>query len=279
LRVAGTGNGATLAVKTWTNPRALAPSVPYGDTATDTVRVQRWRAAADYRGIDTLVKAAGLPWRLAAALASLPDTSRGILSRTINPYAPMTTTRAMLARADAVDPLDSLLYISRAVITIGRALQSDLSLVHIVTGLRIERDGLAFLVRRGLADSQALAGVERALATGLRGLHLIRIAGAMPTHAATLAQAASDATLPLAARREALLSIGYGWAFNAQESGSLNRRPERKDALENLKASSLPPALRPALAAAQEGAAFGVSTRVFIGPDYQTLTAALRMAW
>jgi hypothetical protein len=37
--------------------------------------------------------------------------------------------------------------------------------------------------------------------------------------------------------------------------------------------------LRPALAAAQEGAAFGVSTRVFIGPDYQTLTAALRMAW
>jgi hypothetical protein len=193
----------------------------------------------------------------------------------------MNTTRAMLARAAApAVPRDSAERLARAVVTIGRALQRDQSLVHVVTGLRIERDALAFLARRGSTEAQgSLPEVERALALGLRGLHLIRIAGALPAHAAVLVQGAGDATLPLAVRREMLVAIGYGWALNAQETGALARPRDRGAALAALKPASLPAALRPALATARQGAELAVSTRVIVGPEYQTLTAGLRMAW
>lgn len=276
------GNGAQLALAVWANRRFQNPLVPYGDTAADTSRRgATWRSYAVYAGIDSLLQAALLPWRISAAMLGRPDSSRGIIAATINPYAPMNSTRAMLARAAApAVPRDTVERIARAVVTIGRALQQDVALVHVVTGLRIERDALAFLARRGSAEAErALPGVERALAVGLRGLHLIRVAGAMATHATVLAQGAADAKLPLAVRREMLLAIGYGWALNAQETGAFTGRRERGDALDGLKPASLPSSLRPALVSARHGAGLAVASRMLIGPEYQTLTAALRMVW
>jgi hypothetical protein len=94
---------------------------------------------------------------------------------------------------------------------------------------------------------------------------------------------AREESLPLAVRREALIAIGYGWALNVRESGTMTavvpRRNERNRELEGIEPSSLPRALHATLADARATAEFGFSRRVIDGPVYSALTASLRSNW
>jgi len=293
LKPVGTANGAVIAATVWSNRRLVTSMVPYGDTAlSGTRRNSVWRSYAHHAAVDSLIDAARKPWRLTGEAIDVVDSTRGILATTLSPYVVMNTTRAMLARAavpqlgDGDQPTNTVVVFvadstaARAVVTIARALEADPVLIHVVTGLRVERDALAFLAKRGSADAvRSLAQAEEALAAGLRGLHLIRIAGAMPDHSAVLAKAAGDPSLPIAVRRELLISIGYGWALNAQEVGGTGPSRERIAVLARLEAATLPVALRPALATARAAARLGMFARGFTAPEYQTLTAALRTVW
>jgi hypothetical protein len=284
LPVTGTHNGATTAIHVWNRRELRYPIVPYGDTTrVGSDRANTWRTYADRRWIDSLVHAAQEPWIVSGGAIKAMSDSISVFRSTLNVYSVLNTTRAMLARAASQWPKDEARgrFVARSVINIGRALQADAAMIHVAIGLHVERDALAFLARRGSVEAErSLPRAEAGLATALRGLHLIRVAGAVPGHATLLAKAAQDAALPLAARREMLISVGYGWAFNAgQEMNRFVTSRERVAALEALSPEALPPALRPALVASLDAARSSFTRRILIGPDYSTLTAPLREVW
>lgn len=284
---AGTGNGAAIAIRVWSGKRLRFATVPFGDTAeVGTQRWNVWRTYTEPEWVDSLIAAAHQPWHLSGSAIALPDTGAGIFRTTLTAYPVLNTTRGVLARASSRWPDDSAAGVeaARAAVTIGRALQADPVLMHVAIGLRAEREALTFLARRNWPGAKAsLTQVDEALDAVMRGLRLIRIAGGSPENSAVLARVARDESLLLAVRREALIAIGYGWALNSMESGTVPamvpRNNERNRTLDGIEPASLPDALHATLADARATAEFGFSRRVLVGPDYQALTASLRSNW
>ena len=253
----GRVNGASLALAVWRGQRIASLSVTFGDTfpAGSTER-QAWLAAGASYFVDTLVRAARLPWRLAEAA---PDTGDAFVPA-VRSRPVLATTRAMLARVqldlDARRPAsaDTVL---RAVVTIAYGLEADPRLSVAALGARIERDAADLRARhrelwRGEAGARVRATLAQADSSSRvlgRLQTLAWVAGIAPDNAAGLADLAADPRPPVAVRTELVRVIADGWLQDPDEmSRGISRK--RHEALERLQQDTLPPAMRAALRAA-----------------------------
>ncbi len=270
------GDGAATAVAVWTDLTFAHGFILFGDTFPDgDRRRRRWIEAAQWDVVDSLRAAAFRSWRLADALRAAHPGPGG--AEPLTPPRVLSATRAVLARArtaagrgDAAEA-DTL---ARAALTIGRRLQRDYRLRHVVLGARIEREAFRVLVgihagRRAVTGG-GVARADTALAAAERVYRSLVIAGALADHCPELVALARDTTLPLSVRREAVLAIGYGWVFAPAEQRKIDAR--RGKALADLGAGNLPPELREAVAAGRR--VYGLSL-------FQRLeaAAAVRSAW
>jgi hypothetical protein len=285
LTTSGIGNGAMVALQVWNRPRLRFGIIPFGDSAADSSRSREiWHSHAVQPWVDSLIAAARQPWRLTDGAIATVSPGGAVLKTTLSAYPVLNTTRAILARADLRWPHDSAAarQAVQATITIGRALQVDGPLIHRLIGLQVEREALFFLYSRDTASSELeshLNEVDDAVELGLIGLRLIRVAGGVADNAAALARAALDEELPVAVRRELLISVGYGWSFNMLEGGTVMLRADRAAALKAIDSTALPAVLRGTLADARATAQLDLARRMVLGPEYQTLTSSLRATW
>jgi hypothetical protein len=253
----GRGNGAALAVAVWRGQGIATLQVTFGDSfpAGSTER-QAWLAAGASYFVDTLVRAALLPWQLAAAA---PDSGAALVA-VLRPRPVLTTARAMLARvqldldARRRSAADTVL---RAVMTIAYALEADARLSTAVLGARIERDAADMRTRhrelwRGEAGPRVRSALARADASS-RVLGRLQIlawaAGVAPDNASGLAELAADPRPPVAVRLEVVRVIADGWMQDPEEM-SRGISGKRRDALERLQQDALPPEVRAAVRAA-----------------------------
>jgi hypothetical protein len=253
----GRANGAALALAVWRGQGIATLRVTFGDTfPTGSTERQAWLATGASSFVDTLVRAALLPWRLAAAA---PDSGDDLVPA-LRPRPVLTTARAMLARvqldldARRRPSADTVL---RAVMTIAYALEADARLSTAVLGARIERDAADMRARhRDLWRGEAGSGVRAALARadaasqGLGRLQTLAwVAGVAPDNASALAELAADPRPPVAVRLELVRVIANGWLQDPDEmSRGISRK--RRDALERLQQDTLPPEVRAAVRAA-----------------------------
>ncbi|HEV8266032.1 MAG TPA: hypothetical protein VGQ06_13865 [Gemmatimonadales bacterium] len=279
------GNGALTAALVWTDSAfARGSVVPFGDTFPDgDWRRRRWVASGDWDVVDSLRAAALRPWDLAATLPS-GDSASDVTAELWSAMRVLTATRAVLARARLADvrgdaaEADTLV---RAVITIGRHLQRDYRLYHFVLGARMEREALHALRaieeqggrRRATAPTQAaLARANQLVAAAERAYRLLTVAGALGDNCPVLEGLARDRGLPLAVRHQAVLAIGYGWAFASVEQAKLDAR--RSTALADLARAALPGELARAVRGARRVAEFSVFKRFDVAARQQVLWRA-----
>ena len=278
LRPRGTVNGAIAAVALWRDSLYARVSLAYGDTLRATSpRRANWLASADWTAVDTLIAAAPQPWRLTGDALGGPDSTGRLLSALLAPGPILTTTRAMLARArrsaeQTPRRADSIVV---AAITIGRRLQEDVLLPHVLIGHRVEGEALDMLIELQLEadrDTETLEEYQDDREDGesvlRQAFRLIRHAGSLAELAPGLARLAGDPKLPLAIRSELVLAIGYGWALTPAESGVIS--PLRRDALESLArrdTSGLAAVVRAATSAVRTG----FTRRLILSNEYQAL--------
>ena len=253
----GRANGAALALAVWRGQGIATLRVSFGDTfpAGSTER-QAWLAAGASYFVDTLVRAALLPWRLAAVA---PDSDAALVPA-LRPRPVLTTARAMLARvqldldARRRPSADTVL---RAVVTIAYALEADARLSTAVLGARMERDAADMRARhrelwRGEAGPRVQAALVRADAASQvlgRLQTLAWAAGVAPDNASGLAELAADPRPPVAVRLELVRVIADGWMQDPEEM-SRGISGKRRDALERLQHDALPPEVHAAVRAA-----------------------------
>ena len=272
IRPGARGNGAELAVALWQDSIYHRINIPLGDTIPEgSPRRANWLAAATWTAVDTLLDAATLPWRLTGGALPGPDSTGRLMRAVLDPGPVLWTTRAMLARAheDSKKSPARADTIIRATVTIGRHLQEDALLPHVLLGLRLERDGLDMLIRRQAGAGRDTEALEDAEAVLRQGARLIRHAGSLAELAPELARLAKSPDLPLALRSEAVLAIGYGWALTPAEGAVIS--PLRRTALESLSprdTSGLGLVVRAARAAVRTGFA----RRLLLSGEYQSLT-------
>ena len=248
----GGANGAALALAVWRGPRMATLAVAFGDTfpAGSTERAA-WLATGAAYFVDTLVRAARLPWRLAEAA---PDSGDALVPA-VRPRPVLATTRAMLARVqldlDDRRPPPSADTVLLAVVAIAGALQADVRLSVAALGARIERDAAEMRARhrelwRGEAGIRVRAVLARADSSSriLERLQtLVWTAGVAPDNAAGLTELAADARPPVVVRNELVRAIANGWIQDPDEmSRGISRK--RRDALERLQLDSLPSEVR-----------------------------------
>ena len=245
-------DGAVAAVRVWRDPEIALERVPYGDTAPlGSAERRQWMATAQWAQADSLLEAATRPWgRVSAVLAAL-DSSDDPFLPVLDPLPVLSAARALLARArwdvEHGRPADADTAV-RAAITVGRHLQDDLALPHVVLGARIEREAVHMLAavyhnagrfaQRDRADAY-LARVDSNLAALRHGLSQIRAAGALADNAAALVGWARHDALPLAVRRELILAVAFGWAYSDPETRG-GPGDGRKEALAQLAGAGLP---------------------------------------
>lgn len=282
----GSGNGAATAIRLWIDTGFYRPLVPFGDTLPDgDRRKMRWTNSETWNVVDSLRAAALRPWDLRAALGRGQPTDSGY-----GVFAPrvFTTTRAMLARArvDGVrgksGEADTL---TRAVITIGRYLQGDSRLYHVLLGARVEREAL-YVLRAieeqgglGHPSPRTLAALSRAddVVTAAEGAYrFLTAAGALPHNCPALADLVRDPALPLAVRQAAVHAIGFGWAFSSLEQASIDDR--RGKALAGLADAELPPELHTAVRVARSVVDLPLFKRFVVGAQQQFIWRAWRTA-
>jgi len=245
-------SGRVAAVRVWRDPEIALERVPYGDTAPlGSAERRQWMATAQWAQADSLLEAATRPWgRVSAVLAAL-DSSDDPFLPVLDPLPVLSAARALLARArwdvEHGRPADADTAV-RAAITVGRHLQDDLALPHVVLGARIEREAVHMLAavyhnagrfaQRDRADAY-LARVDSNLAALRHGLSQIRAAGALADNAAALVGWARHDALPLAVRRELILAVAFGWAYSDPETRG-GPGDGRKEALAQLAGAGLP---------------------------------------
>jgi len=275
----GRANGAATAVLVWTDSAFVHGIIAFGDTFPDGDRARRrWVAAAAWDVVDSLRAAALNRWDLDAALPGEED-------RALWPTGVLPTTRAVLARARLAEvrgeaaEADTLV---RAVVTVGRHLQRDYRLSHVLLGARIEWE--AFHVLAGVeaqggrrvatpATVAALARAEVAARAAERAYRLITVAGALADNCPDLLGVARDRAVPLPLRHAAVWAIGYGWALAPGEQTSVDSR--RGHALADLAEGDVPPQLRRAVALGRQA----VELSLFRRFDLMTRVQAARAAW
>lgn len=248
-------------------------ALPYGDTfPASTDERKEWIESADWRAVLVLLGRA-------AARGDRGDTAQALDQMDANLL--LSVARALHARArsalTAPPRLDEASAAERAAISIGRGLEGEPDLVHVLLGARVLRDARQFLAtvpalsgRLGVRDPAA------ALARGdsdLIELRAVRrwmpVAGSLAANAAALASWARNTALLPAVRREAVEAIAYGWVFNTREP-LYGLGSERADALAALAALDLP---APVAAAVRDGQAvqrLGVAQRFARSVEYRT---------
>lgn len=244
-------NGASLALAVWRGQRIGTLALAFGDTfpggSTDRAA---WLASGASYFVDTLIRAARLPWRLGEAA---PDSGEGLVPA-VRPRPVLATTRAMLARvqldldARRTASADTVL---RAVIAIAAALEADARLSVVALGARIARDAADMRARhrelwRGEAGTRVRAALARADSSGRilgRLQILVWTAGIAPDNATGLAELAMDPRPPVAVRDEVVRAIANGWIEDPDEmTRGISRK--RREALEQLRLEALPPEVR-----------------------------------
>jgi hypothetical protein len=192
----------------------------------------------------------------------------------------LSLTRALHARARLAleSPAAPAIAVAaeRVALVIGRGLETEPDLEHVLLGARVVRDALQFLATApALARRVGVPSPEAALAqadSDLADLRAVRrlmgAAGALADTGAELEAWAREATFPVAVRREAVRSIAYGWVFNRLEPlYGLNR--ERARSLETLARLDLPPPVAAAVRDGQAVARLGVAQRFAATLDYR----------
>ncbi len=159
------------------------------------------------------------------------------------------------------------------------ALETDPHLERVVAGAWLARDAAAMVARD--TTLQALTGLTAERATALLAAHdarkrrlldlrgTIDAAGMSPANADSLAAWARDERLPLPVRDAYVRAVGYGWVDDPQEM-TFGVNPERRDAIERLLGTALPPALQEAARAARQVTQGNLAQRFQFGVTYRT---------
>lgn len=182
----------------------------------------------------------------------------------------MSVTRALHARAslDAPRRIAAATAAERAVLAIGRGMESEPDLEHVILGARVMCDAWRFLAaapalarRIGTPDpSRALLQADSDLAELRTVRRLMVRVGSQADNAPALGAWVRDTAVSIAVRREAVRAIAYGWAFNTREP-LYGLGPARGRTLDALAALELP---EPVAAAVHDGQAvqrLGVAQR------------------
>lgn len=246
--------------------------LPYGDTFPAGARQRgEWLAAARWRAVDVVLGRA-------PAYATKSDT----LSQSFRIDANLTLslTRALHARARlAVESRSQPALAAaaeRAALVMGRGLETEPDLDHVLLGARVVCDALQFLATTpSLASGVGLPNPGTALTRAdsdlveLRAVRrLMGAAGALADNGTELEAWARDPALGVAVRREAVRSIAYGWVFNRLEP-LYGLSHERARSLAALAALDLP---APVAAAVRDGQAvvrLGVAQRFARSLEYR----------
>ena len=278
----GRANGAVTAVLVWTDSAFVHGIIAFGDTFPDGDRARRrWVAAAEWDAVDSLRAAALRRWDLDSALPA--DENRVLWPTRVLPGTRAVLARARLAevRGEAAEA-DTLV---RAVVTIGRHLQRDYRLSHVLLGARIEWEAFHVLAGietqggRRVATRGTVAALGRAEAIARdteRAYRLITVAGALADNCAELLAVARDRAVPLPLRHAAVWAIGYGWALAPGEQTQVDGRRGR--ALADLAVGDVPPQLRRAVAAGREAVELSLFRRFELITRVQAARAAWRLA-
>jgi hypothetical protein len=258
---------AALVVMRAESPRAGLRPLPYGDSfPLGSAEHTEWMAAADWRAVRVLLE------REAAHVT--PEDTVGSLSR-MDANMVLSVTRALHARAraalNAPQRVAAAAHAERVALAIGRGLEGEPDLEHVMLGARVMCDGWRFLTaapalarRIGTPDpSRALLQADSDLAE-LRTVHRLMVrVGSQADNAPALGAWVRDTAVSIAVRREAVRAIAYGWVFNTREPlyGLGRARARTLDALPD-----------PVAAAVRDGQAvqrLGVAQRFARSVDYR----------
>ena len=258
------------------SPRAGFRPLPYGDSfPLGSVERTEWMAAADWRAVRVLLE--GEPAHV------MPQDTAGSLTR-MDVNMMLSVARALHARASLEAPrrVTGAMAAERAILAIGRGLESEPDLEHVMVGARVMCDAWRFLTaspalarRIGTPDpSGELMQADSDLAE-LRTVHrLMARVGSQADNAPALGAWVRDTAVSIPVRREAVRAIAYGWVFNTREPlYGLGRARGR--ALDALAALELPD---PVAAAVRDGQAvqrLGVAQRFARSVDYRATRDAV----
>jgi len=248
-------------------------ALPYGDTfPVGAAQRDDWLAAARWTAVGVALGS----HEAAHARGSDPVTQ----SFRTDANLLLSVTRALHARARrSLEPPSrpaAAAAAERAALAIGRGLESEPDVEHALLGARVVHDALRFLTtapalaaRVGVSrPADALAQADSDVADFRAVRRLMGVAGALADNCTELAAWARDQRLAVAARREAVRSIAYGWVFNRLEP-VYGLNGERGRRLAELAGLDLPP---PVAAAVREGQAvvrLGVAQRFARSLEYR----------
>jgi hypothetical protein len=263
---------AALSVMRAERPEAGFRVLPYGDTFPPAASQRgEWIASARWSAVRIVL---GQPAAHGQPTDTVPQSFR------VDATLILALSRALHARARvALDsPSQPAVAASaeRAALSMGRGLETEPDLEHVLLGARVVRDARQFLAtvpalarRIAVLDSGgALAQADSDLAELRAARRLMGMAGSRADNCVELDAWARDGAIGVATRREAVRAIAYGWVFNRLEPVyGLNR--ERARSLEALAALDLP---APIAAAVREGQAvqrLGVAQRLARSFEYR----------
>jgi hypothetical protein len=247
-------------------------SLPYGDTFPAGAKQRaQWLAAARWSAVDFVLG------RTPAHVNKSDTLSQSFRS---DANLALSLTRALHARARLALESPGAPAIAaaaeRAALLIGRGLETEPDLEHVLLGARVVRDALQFLATApALARRVGVPRPEGALAqadSDLADLRAVRrlmgAAGSLADTGPELEAWAREPAFPVAVRREAVRSIAYGWVFNRLEPlYGLNR--VRARTLETLAGLDLPPAVAAAVRDGQAVGRLGVAQRFAATLEYR----------
>lgn len=249
-------------------------ALPYGDTFPAGSDARReWMEAADWRAVSVLLgRAAGHGERPDAvdSVRILNQTDANML---------VSIARALHARARRLlsPPLQRVeaARAEREVIAIGRGLENEPDLAHVIVGVRIVRDALKFLSSAPSLDGRVVRDPGGALARADSDLYELRgarrwmpAAGSLIDGLPTLESWARDTALVPAIRLEAVQAISYGWVFSPREP-TYGLSAERGRILAALASLDLPPSVAAGVREGQQVQRLGVAKRFARSFEYR----------
>ncbi len=262
---------AALTVMHAERPEAGFRTLPYGDTFPPGASERtEWMAAARWSAVSAVLGQAAVHAR---RTDTLPQSVR------VDASLILSLTRALHARARTAlaspSPPGVAAAAERAALSIGRGLETESDLEHVLLGARVVRDALQFLAtapalasRIGVSNpTDALAQADSDLAE-LRAVRRLMVVAGSQGSRAQLESWARDGALGVAVRREAVRAIAYGWVFNRLEP-LYGLSKERASSLKALALLDLP---GPVAAAVREGQAvqrLGVGQRFARSFEYR----------
>lgn len=255
--------------------QAGVPAIPYGDTFPPGAAPRdEWLEAAGWTAVGVV-----LGWHEAAHARRSDTISQSF--RTDANFI-LSITRALHARArlslETPSQPAAAASAERAALAIGRGLEAEPDLEHVLLGARVVREALQFLATRSAlatrvgvsSPATALVDADADVADLRTVRRLMGMAGALADNCAELEAWAREQDLPVAVRREAVRAIAYGWVFNRLEP-VYGLGGERARGLAALAALDLPAPVAAAVRDGQAVAQLGVAQRFARSLEYRAL--------